>query len=83
MSAPLDGPTEDMSPVPSTGPRTIESKLVVSTVVATLLYGMLGAIQANTAVLDFLPSWAQAIVVTVLPTLLAALAGWQTKSNRV
>lgn len=61
----------------------IESKLVVATTIATLLYAVLETIQANTEVLSFLPTWAQGIVLAVLPTLLAFLAGYRVPSNRV
>jgi hypothetical protein len=83
MSAPLDGPTEDYTAVNPTGPKTIESKLVVSTTVATLLYAVLSVVADNTAVLDFLPPWAKSVVVVLLPPALAFFAGYRVPSNRV
>lgn len=74
-----------VTPAPvTTGDKSkIEAKLVVATTIATLLYAVLETIQANTEVLAFLPSWAQGIVLAVLPTLLAFLAGYRVPSNRV
>lgn len=73
------------SPAPASTPslNKVESKLVVAATLATLLYAVLETVQANTAVLSFLPGWAQGVVLAVLPGALAFLAGYRVPSNRV
>lgn len=83
MTAPDDVPTQDLTPVPPGPPRTVEAKLVVSTTLATVLYMICSAVQANTAVLDPLPPWARSLVLALLPGLLGFAAGWRVPSNRV
>ena len=80
MSDNFESATEPVTPV---APKAIESKLVVSTTVATVLYAVLSIVADNTAALDFLPPWGKSVVVTLLPTLLAFLAGYRVPSNRV
>ena len=80
----LDEPTNPAVPTePPPPPKTIERKLVVATVAATVLYAVGNAVQDNTALLDGLPPWARGLILAVLPTLLAFLAGYQTPSNRI
>ena len=96
MTSPMDdSPTVDLSPVslpdpwanyvpPASGsPRVVESKLVVVTVLAPSLYAILATVQDNTEILDGLPPWARTLVLAVLPSLLALLAGYRVPSNRV
>jgi hypothetical protein len=81
--SPDDSPTEDLTPVAPGPPRQVEAKLVVVTVLAPILYTVLDTVQANTVVLDGLPPWARTLVLAVLPSLLALLAGYRVPSNRV
>jgi len=94
VTSPMDdSPTEDLSPVPLPDPwadyvlaaraRAVESKLVVVTVLAPILYAILATVQDNTEILDGLPPWARTLVLAVLPSLLALLAGYRVPSNRV
>lgn len=69
------------SPTPT--PKAVEVKLIVATVLATVLYAVGTAVQANTELLDGLPPWAQTVILAVLPTLIAAAAGYRVPSNRV
>lgn len=68
------------SPTP---PTTVEAKLVVATVVATVFYAVGTAVQGNTAILEPLPAWLRFIVLAALPGLLAFAAGYRVPSNRV
>jgi hypothetical protein len=79
-----DSPTDDFTPVTPDGKaRKVESKLVVATTLATVLYGLLEVVQENTALLAFLPPVAQEIFQAIVPTLLAFLAGYRVPSNRI
>jgi hypothetical protein len=80
-----DSPTEDFTPVSPTEDKTrkVESKLVVATTLATVLYAVLEIIQANTALLAFMPPWLQEVFQAIVPTLLAFLAGYRVPSNRI
>ena len=80
---PDDSPTEDLTPIPPAPPQAVEAKLVVVTVLAPILYTVLATVQDNTEVLDGLPAWARTLVLAVLPSLLALLAGYRVPSNRV
>lgn len=70
-------------PAAAEAPKTVEVKLIVVTVLATLLYAIGGAVQDNTSILDGLPPWAQSLILAVLPTLIASAAGYRVPSNRV
>jgi len=93
VTSPMDdSPTVDLSPVPLPDPwagfvpippRAVEAKLVVVTVLAPILYTILAAVQDNTEVLDGLSPWARTLILAVLPSLLALLAGYRVPSNRV
>jgi hypothetical protein len=79
-----DSPTDDFTPVaPQDKTRKVESKLVVATTLATVLYAVLEIIQSNTALLAFMPPWLQEVFQAIVPTLLAFLAGYRVPSNRI
>lgn len=84
MSSPMDEPTVDLDAVPPAAPsRAVEAKLVVATTLATVLYVVGAAVQDNTQLLDPLPPWLRALVLAVLPGLLAFAAGYRVPSNRI
>lgn len=51
-------------------------------VLATVLSVIGAAVQANTSILDGLPPWAQSLILAILPTLLAAAAGYRVRLGR-
>lgn len=78
-----DPPTVDFTPVPAGPPRAVETKLVVASTLAAVLYVVAGAVQENTAILEPLPPWLRSLVLALLPALLAFAAGYRVPSNRV
>lgn len=60
----------------------VETKVKATTTVtflASLLLAVLNAVSADSALLDPLPAWLQAVVVALVPTAVTFLAGWQAK----
>ena len=78
-----DSPTVDLTPPTPGPPSQVEAKLVVVSVLAPILYTILATVQDNTEILDGLPPWARTLILAVLPSLLALLAGYRVPSNRV
>jgi hypothetical protein len=62
----------------------IEKKTIVQTVVVALLSALisvLNAVQDNPALLGNIPTWAQTVILLVMPTVLAYLAGYVTPTT--
>ena len=64
--------------------KTVEVKVkgaVWGTLGASLALALLNGLAANNALLSGLPAWAQFIILTVLPPLIAFLSGYVTPST--
>ena len=96
MTSPMDdSPTVDLTPValpdpwanyvplPTEPPRAVEAKAVTVAVLATMLYAVGEAVQANTTVLDGQPPWARSLILAALPSLLGLAAAYRVPSNRI
>lgn len=60
----------------------VEAKVKAATATAfvvSLLLAVLNAVSADSALLDPLPAWLQAILVALVPTAATYLAGWQAR----
>lgn len=92
-----DPPTVDFTPEPRrwspgpiewstearAAPKTVETKLVVASTLAGVLWVVADAVQQNTQILDGLPPWARSLILALLPTLAGFAAGYRVPSNRV
>jgi len=66
--------------------RVVEVKVIASTaltLMASIFYAVVNAVQAQPDILNGLPPWARFLVIAALPPLLTFLAGYQVPSNRV
>lgn len=77
-----DPPTVDFTPEYGP-PRAVETKLVVASTLAGVLWVVADAVWQNTAILDGLPPWLRSLTLALLPTVLAFAAGYRAPSNRV
>jgi hypothetical protein len=61
----------------------IEAKVKAATVgcylAGTAGLAILGAVQGDLTLVDFLPAWAQAVLVPLIPTAITAVAGFVTR----
>jgi hypothetical protein len=77
-----DPPTVDFTPEYGP-PRQVETKLVVASTLAGVLWVVADAVQTNTQILDGLPPWVRSLILALIPTMLAFAAGYRVPSNRV
>lgn len=82
--AQIDGQADHAAPVPTT--NGLSPKAVAATVVSGLVgivVALLNGLQADPAMLGSLPTWAQSLVLLLVPPVITFLAAYQAKPGDV